>query len=107
MVDGVFHTSADALEVTGIYARFHAVLGELVAVITGGARRRADRVLIAAREEELLDTLMPMISAGHETTVDRPVRAVPRPHPRRTVGRAAAGDSFISHGHRSLPALTG
>lgn len=91
MVDGVFHTSADALEVTGIYARFHAVLGELVAVITGGARRRADRVLIAAREEELLDTLMPMISAGHETTVDRPCAsgspASPSPYRRTSCGR--------------------
>ncbi|MFH8496993.1 cytochrome P450 [Streptomyces coeruleorubidus] len=79
VVDGVFHTSADAAEVADIYARFYAVLGELVAVKRAAPGDDLTSALIAAREEEsgtrlseqeLLDTLMLMISAGHETTVN-------------------------------------
>ncbi|MGI5429390.1 cytochrome P450 family protein [Streptomyces sp. CA-179760] len=79
VVDGVFHTSADAAEVADIYARFYAVLGELVAVKRAAPGDDLTSALIAAHEEEsgtrlseqeLLDTLMLMISAGHETTVN-------------------------------------
>ncbi|MGX1567536.1 cytochrome P450 family protein [Streptomyces sp. NPDC055506] len=79
VVDGVFHTSADAAEVADIYARFYAVLGELVAVKRAAPGDDLTSALISAHEEEsgtrlseqeLLDTLMLMISAGHETTVN-------------------------------------
>jgi cytochrome P450 len=79
VVDGVFHTSADAAEVADIYARFYAVLGELVAAKRAAPGDDLTSALIAAHEEEsgtrlseqeLLDTLMLMISAGHETTVN-------------------------------------
>jgi cytochrome P450 len=79
VVDSVFHTSADAAEVADTYARFYAVLGELVAVKRAEPGDDLTSALIAAREEEsgtrlseqeLLDTLMLMISAGHETTVN-------------------------------------
>ncbi|WP_039933965.1 cytochrome P450, partial [Streptomyces viridochromogenes] len=79
VVDGVFHTSADAAEVTDIYARFYAVLGELVAAKRASPGDDLTSALIAAHEEEsgtrlseqeLLDTLMLVISAGHETTVN-------------------------------------
>ncbi|MFD8233762.1 cytochrome P450 [Streptomyces sp. NPDC059696] len=79
VVDGVFHTSADAAEVADIYARFYAVLGELVAAKRAAPGDDLTSALISAHEEEsgtrlseqeLLDTLMLMISAGHETTVN-------------------------------------
>ncbi|MER5829368.1 cytochrome P450 [Streptomyces sp. NPDC002130] len=79
VVDGVFHTSADAAEVADIYARFYAVLGELVAAKKAAPGDDLTSALISAHEEEsgtrlseqeLLDTLMLMISAGHETTVN-------------------------------------
>ncbi|MFI6855165.1 cytochrome P450 [Streptomyces sp. NPDC050416] len=79
VVDSVFHTSADAAEVADTYARFYAVLGELVAAKRAAPGDDLTSALIAAREEEsgtrlseqeLLDTLMLMISAGHETTVN-------------------------------------
>jgi cytochrome P450 len=79
VVDSVFHTSADAAEVADTYARFYAVLGELVAVKRATPGDDLTSALITAREEEsgtrlseqeLLDTLMLMISAGHETTVN-------------------------------------
>ncbi len=79
VVDGVFHTSADAAEVADIYTRFYAVLGELVAAKRAAPGDDLTSALIAAHEEEsgtrlseqeLLDTLMLMISAGHETTVN-------------------------------------
>ncbi|MEU3888349.1 cytochrome P450 [Streptomyces sp. NPDC029041] len=79
VVDGVFHTSADATEVADIYARFYAVLGELVAAKRAAPADDLTSALISAHEEEsgtrlseqeLLDTLMLMISAGHETTVN-------------------------------------
>ncbi|MFF5308990.1 cytochrome P450 family protein [Streptomyces massasporeus] len=79
VVDGVFHTSADPAEVADIYARFYAVLGDLVAAKRAAPGDDLTSALISAREEgggtrlseqELLDTLMLVISAGHETTVN-------------------------------------
>ncbi|MGK5697088.1 cytochrome P450 family protein [Streptomyces sp. URMC 128] len=79
VVESVFHTSADAAEVADTYARFYAVLRELVAVKRAAPGDDLTSALIAAHEEEsgtrlseqeLLDTLMLMISAGHETTVN-------------------------------------
>ncbi|MFF6994490.1 cytochrome P450 [Streptomyces sp. NPDC008313] len=79
VVDGVFRTSATPEEVTGNYARLYAVMGELVALKRESPGDDLTSALIAAREEEgdtrlseqeLLDTLILMISAGHETTVN-------------------------------------
>ncbi|CAL9645497.1 cytochrome P450 family protein [Streptomyces sp. enrichment culture] len=78
VVDGVFHTSATPEEVTDTYARFYAALGELVALKRRSPGDDLTSALIAARDEgdtrlseqELLDTLVLMISAGHETTVN-------------------------------------
>ncbi|MFF8973995.1 cytochrome P450 [Streptomyces sp. NPDC014995] len=78
VVDGVFHTSATPEEVTHNYARFYAALGELVALKRRSPGDDLTSALIAARddgdtrlsEQELLDTLVLMISAGHETTVN-------------------------------------
>ncbi|QOV33380.1 cytochrome P450 [Streptomyces ferrugineus] len=78
VVDGVFHTSATPEEVTDNYARFYAALGELVALKRRSPGDDLTSALIAARddcdtrlsEQELLDTLVLMISAGHETTVN-------------------------------------
>ncbi|MFG2804898.1 cytochrome P450 family protein [Streptomyces massasporeus] len=107
VVDGVFHTSADAAEVADIYARFYAVLGELVAAKRAAPGDDLTSALISAHEEEsgtrlgeqeLLDTLMLMISAGHETTVnllDNAVHAL-LTHPAQLVhvreGRASWDD---------------
>jgi cytochrome P450 len=79
VVDGVFRTSATAEEVTDNYARLYAVMGELVALKREFPGDDLTSGLIAARddegdtrlsEQELLDTLVLMISAGHETTVN-------------------------------------
>ncbi|GEC05225.1 cytochrome P450 [Streptomyces spinoverrucosus] len=78
VVDGVFHTSATPEEVTDNYARFYAALGELVALKRRSPGDDLTSALIAARddsdtrlsEQELLDTLVLMVSAGHETTVN-------------------------------------
>ncbi|MEH1016417.1 cytochrome P450 [Micromonospora sp. CPCC 206060] len=79
IVDSVFHTSADPEEVTATYARLYAVLGELVAIKRTSPGDDMTSGLIAAHEDEggtrlseqeLLDTLLLMISAGHETTVN-------------------------------------
>ncbi|KAB1139954.1 cytochrome P450 [Streptomyces luteolifulvus] len=79
VVDGIFHTSATPEEVTDIYARFYAALGELVALKRRSPGDDLTSALIAARddedgtrltEQELLDTLVLMVSAGHETTVN-------------------------------------
>src|SRR2546422_1936864 len=78
VVDGVFRTSATPEEVTDNYARFYAALGELVALKRRPPGDDLTSALIAATddddnrlsEQELLDTLMLMISAGHETTVN-------------------------------------
>ncbi|MFC5218818.1 cytochrome P450 family protein [Streptomyces coerulescens] len=78
VVDGVFHTSATPEEVTDIYARFYAAMGQLVALKRRSPGDDLTSALIAARddgdtglsEQELLDTLVLMVSAGHETTVN-------------------------------------
>nr|WBO81825.1 cytochrome P450 [Streptomyces sp. SBE_14.2] len=79
VVDGVFRTSATAEEVTDNYARLYAALGELVALKRRSPGDDLTSALIAARdddgdrrlsEQELLDTLVLMVSAGHETTVN-------------------------------------
>ncbi|MFE2512267.1 cytochrome P450 [Streptomyces naganishii] len=79
VVDGTFHTSASPEQVTDIYARFYAALGELVTLKRRSPGDDLTSALIAARddedgtrlsEQELLDTLMLIISAGHETTVN-------------------------------------
>ncbi|MER6131478.1 cytochrome P450 [Streptomyces sp. NPDC001815] len=79
VVDGVFNTAATPEEVTDIYTRMYAVLGELVAAKRESPGDDLASGLIAARddeggsrlsEQELLDTLVLMISAGHETTVN-------------------------------------
>ncbi|MBK3641390.1 cytochrome P450 [Streptomyces sp. MBT33] len=85
VVDGVFHTSATPEQVTDTYARFYAVLAELVALKRESPGDDLTTALIAARddegdsslsEQELLDTLMLMVSAGHETTVNLLDKAV-------------------------------
>jgi cytochrome P450 len=79
VVDGIFHTSASPEEVTDIYTRLYAALGELVALKRRSPGDDLASALIAARddegdtrlsEQELLDTLVLMVSAGHETTVN-------------------------------------
>ncbi|MBC2908257.1 cytochrome P450 family protein [Streptomyces cupreus] len=78
VVDGVFHTSATPEEVTDNYARLYAALGELVALKRQSPGDDLTSALIAARddgdarlsEQELLDTLVLMVSASHETTVN-------------------------------------
>jgi cytochrome P450 len=79
VVDGIFHTSATPEQVTDIYARFYAALGELVALKRRSPGDDLTSALIGARddedgtplsEQELLDTLVLMVSAGHETTVN-------------------------------------
>ncbi|MEU9895441.1 cytochrome P450 [Streptomyces phaeochromogenes] len=79
VVDGIFNTAATPEEVTDIYTRLYAALGELVAAKRELPGDDLTSALIAARddegdtrlsEQELLDTLVLMISAGHETTVN-------------------------------------
>ncbi|MEV0277520.1 cytochrome P450 [Streptomyces sp. NPDC050610] len=78
-VDSVFHTSADPAEVTATYTRIYEILGALVAEKREQPGDDMASVLIAARDEddgaglseqELVDTLLLVISAGHETTVN-------------------------------------
>ncbi|WP_405730005.1 cytochrome P450 [Streptomyces sp. NBC_00028] len=78
VVDGVFHTSADPAEVADTYARFYAAMHQLVATKQASPGDDLTSALIGAHEDdgshlseqELLDTLVLMISAGHETTVN-------------------------------------
>ncbi|MFD3310172.1 cytochrome P450 [Streptomyces sp. NPDC058694] len=79
VVDGIFNTAATPEEVTDIYTRLYAALGELVAAKRELPGDDLTSALISARddegdtrlsEQELLDTLVLMISAGHETTVN-------------------------------------
>ncbi|RST14427.1 cytochrome P450 [Streptomyces sp. WAC05374] len=79
IVDSLFHTSAGPEEVTATYTRLYAVMGELVAAKRRSPADDMTSALIAARddeggtrlsEQELLDTLVLMIGAGHETTVN-------------------------------------
>ncbi|MEU1199299.1 cytochrome P450 [Streptomyces sp. NPDC005813] len=79
LVDRIFDTSADPGEMTAAYERLYVVLAELVASKRESPGDDLTTGLIAARDEddgtrlseqELLDTLVLMISAGHETTVN-------------------------------------
>ncbi|MFF1653118.1 cytochrome P450 [Streptomyces sp. NPDC058255] len=79
LVDRIFDTSADPGEMTSAYERLYLVLAELVAAKRESPGDDLTSGLIAARDEEggtplseqeLLDTLVLMISAGHETTVN-------------------------------------
>jgi cytochrome P450 len=79
LVDRIFDTSADPGEMTAAYERMYAVLAELVADKRESPGDDLTSGLIAARDEEdgtrlseqeLLDTLVLMVSAGHETTVN-------------------------------------
>ncbi|WP_422399174.1 cytochrome P450 family protein [Streptomyces netropsis] len=80
-VDSIFHTSADPAEVTATYTELYALLGGIVAAKREKPGDDMTSVLISAREEdgpggsrlseqELVDTLLLMIGAGHETTVN-------------------------------------
>lgn len=77
-VDSIFHTSADADEVTATYARVYEILGGIVAAKRAVPGDDMTSILISARDEdgsrlteqELIDTLLLVISAGHETTVN-------------------------------------
>ncbi|WP_433226196.1 cytochrome P450 family protein [Microtetraspora malaysiensis] len=78
LLAGIFRTTTDAEEVLAIQRDTHALLSDLVTAKrhTPGDDMTTD--LIAARDEggtrlteqELIDTLLLMISAGHETTVN-------------------------------------
>ncbi|MFD9460041.1 cytochrome P450 [Streptomyces sp. NPDC060027] len=79
LVDRIFDTSADPGEMTAAYERMYVVLAELVAAKRESPGDDLTSGLIAARDEEdgtrlseqeLLDTLVLMVSAGHETTVN-------------------------------------
>lgn len=75
----VFRASDDPEEITAIYAELYAVLGELVAqkrehpgddLTSGLIAVRDEESDSALSEQELVDTLCLMLSAGHETTVN-------------------------------------
>ncbi|WP_431607887.1 cytochrome P450 family protein [Streptomyces griseocarneus] len=78
-VDSIFHTSADPEEVTATYTELYGLLGGIVAAKRAKPGDDMTSVLISARdddaktplsEQELVDTLLLMIGAGHETTVN-------------------------------------
>ncbi|MDT3395974.1 cytochrome P450 [Streptomyces sp. B1866] len=75
--DSIFHTAAASAEVTATYEDIYAVLAELVAYKRARPDDDLTSGLIAAREngtslseQELADTLLLVISAGYETTVN-------------------------------------
>ncbi|MFE1291986.1 cytochrome P450 [Streptomyces sp. NPDC058751] len=79
LVDRLFDTSADPGEMTAAHGRLLTVLAELVAakrespgddLTSGLIAARDDQNGTALDEQELLDTLSLMVSAGHETTVN-------------------------------------
>ncbi|MET7984892.1 MULTISPECIES: cytochrome P450 [unclassified Streptomyces] len=79
LVDRMFDTSADPGEMTSAYGRLLVVLAELVVdkrkspgddLTSGLIAARDDQNGTALSEQELLDTLILMVSAGHETTVN-------------------------------------
>lgn len=77
-VDSIFNTAADPEEVVATHAKMYELLGDLVAHKRDNPGDDITTGLIAAREEdgarldeqELVDTLILMVSAGHETTVN-------------------------------------
>ncbi|MEU6410236.1 cytochrome P450 [Microbispora sp. NPDC046933] len=78
VVDSVFNTTADTDEVLATQRDAHAILTALVAAKRDDPGDDMTSDLIAARDEdgsrlseaELVDTLLLMVSAGHETTVN-------------------------------------
>ncbi|MGW0562737.1 cytochrome P450 family protein [Streptomyces sp. NPDC003016] len=78
LVDSIFNTAAAPEEVAATFQGMHTVLSDLVALKRREPGDDMTSVLIAAREEdgtrlteaELVDTLLLVISAGHETTVN-------------------------------------
>lgn len=78
LVDSVFNTAATPEEAMATFQSLHAVLADLVTHKREQPGDDMTSVLIAAREEdgtrlseaEMVDTLLLMISAGHETTVN-------------------------------------
>ncbi|MFJ9583630.1 cytochrome P450 family protein [Streptomyces acidicola] len=79
LVERIFDTSGEPGEMTAAYGRLYAVLGELVAAKRQSPGDDLTTGLITARDEEgdtrlseqeLLDTLVLMVNAGYETTVN-------------------------------------
>jgi cytochrome P450 len=78
LVDSIFNTAATPEEAAATFQGMHTVLSDLVALKRKTPGDDITSGLIAAREEdgsrltegELVDTLLLMISAGHETTVN-------------------------------------
>ena len=78
LVDGVFNTAATPEEAAATFQQIHTVLSDLVALKQRSPGDDMTSGLIAVQEEdgsrlspeELVDTLILMISAGHETTVN-------------------------------------
>ncbi|WP_369232623.1 cytochrome P450 [Streptomyces sp. R21] len=79
LVDRLFNTSADPGEMTAAFEMLHGILTELVAVKRESPGDDLTSSLLTARddegrthltEQELIDTLVLMVSAGHETTVN-------------------------------------
>ncbi|MFG1809123.1 cytochrome P450 [Streptomyces sp. NPDC049040] len=78
LVDNIFNTAISPADAVATFTDMHRVLSELVAIKRDKPGDDLTSVLIAAREEdgsrltegELVDTLLLMISAGHETTVN-------------------------------------
>ncbi|MEC3975868.1 cytochrome P450 family protein [Amycolatopsis sp. H20-H5] len=77
-VDGVFNTAATPQEAAANGMELYRILGELVAEKRADPGEDLASLLIASRDEygsrleevELVDTLILVISAGHETTVN-------------------------------------
>ncbi|GHF24478.1 cytochrome P450 [Streptomyces mashuensis] len=77
-VDSIFHTAAGPEEVTATYTELYGLLRGIVAAKRERPGDDMTSVLISARDEddsrlgeqELVDTLLLMIGAGHETTVN-------------------------------------
>lgn len=78
-VDGIFDTSLTPEEATANFQTMYGILGELVEIKRDTPGDDMTSVLIGTRDEddgsalteqELVDTLLLVISAGHETTVN-------------------------------------
>lgn len=77
-VDGFFDTTIKPEDAEANIGRMHAILADLVALRRSEPGDDLTSLLIAARaddgarlsEEELIDTLLTVISAGHETTAN-------------------------------------
>ncbi|MBF6067868.1 cytochrome P450 family protein [Nocardia farcinica] len=77
-VDGIFDTSLTAEQAQANYGEMYRILGELIAYRRANPGEDMTSLLITQRDDEgssltdqeLLDTLLLVISAGHETTVN-------------------------------------